>query len=87
MKEFKQDMTTFKNDIVTRVDKIEYQNKHEHQQLAQMIKELDKEVIQLKPKPILWLIVYLLLFILGSLFDCFYISAFGIFNNFFMLFA
>ena len=46
-------MTTFKNDIVTRVDKIEYQNKHEHQQLAQMIKELDKEVIQLKPKPIL----------------------------------
>jgi hypothetical protein len=48
VKDIKQEITGFKNDTITRLDRIEYQNKQEHQQLAQMIKELDKEVVQIK---------------------------------------
>jgi hypothetical protein len=44
LKEFKQDMTDFKNDTTTRLDRIEYQNKQEHQQIIQAVRDLDVEV-------------------------------------------
>lgn len=44
LKDLKQDMTDFKNDTITRLDRIEYQNKQEHQQIIQAVRDLDIEV-------------------------------------------
>jgi phage host-nuclease inhibitor protein Gam len=40
-------MSDFKNDTTQRLDRIEFQNKQDHQQIIQAVKDLDKEVQRL----------------------------------------
>ena len=46
-KEFKQDMSGFKNDSITRLDRIEYKNKLDHTEMIQAIHDLNADVNKL----------------------------------------
>jgi hypothetical protein len=43
-KEFKQEMTGFKNDTIIRLDRIEYKNKLDHTEITQAIHDLNTDV-------------------------------------------
>ncbi len=44
LKEFKEDMNKYKNDTITRLDRIEHLNKLEHNQIIQAVKDLNVEI-------------------------------------------